>query len=289
MIDSLSANTALRLNVERLLGSNHLTVLLMTSHQQRMKEARMIKDYDYDTYQRTTRRRTSKKVESLTQRRAGKYQIHSFNKAKTKPIAYPGLTILASPFLIDEKNTGRLKHIQNSLQNNVLGFAPVAPSSFHMTIADLICGDNYVQLSKLPGNDDYFKRVVKELLKNASLRSKGDPVQACIVGIGSFPGVVIALVDFKTEDDYRKIIDLRNQIYKDQLRIDFGVKRKFPFQGHITLGYLETAPPKGLDNALSFIRSKEDFNDWEFEINKVGLYSFRNISEYRLESDPYAI
>jgi 2'-5' RNA ligase len=253
----------------------------------------MGKHLNYDSYQKEIREKAEQLVETLTKKPANRYRIHyrSDSKVQFEPRAYSGYTILARPYPIDFANRSKLEAIQRTLRDNVFGFAPVPSETFHMTIANLVSGNIYEAISETPNLEPTFRRTIETILDDILTPQEEIPLTSHIIGIGSFPGVVVALVDFKRENHYSRIEILRNHIYKNPFLTSSGVRHDRPFLGHITLGYLEAVPPTGLDNVVSNIRLQENFSsdDWAFEIREVALHSFRSMSEYQLAGPPHRI
>jgi 2'-5' RNA ligase len=241
----------------------------------------MCKDFNLEEYKVEVQRKISEKVEGLTQVASHKYKIlcENYSSAVIEPEPYPGYTVIAKPFPIDQANQQELERVQKSLFKSVSGFVPSPPDSFHLTVAELLSGQTFTALMKQPEWDAAFAGRVNDLLDRRAVQDSDMTIRGIIAGIGAFPGVVVAIVDFDSEIEYGRIIELRNTIYGDRALMSSSVKRSYPFLGHITLGYLESAPVRGLDEVLSVIRLKEPFG-WEFNINGVGLHHFSNLSTY---------
>ena len=240
-----------------------------------------VKDRSYPEYQDSLASSVGEPLSALTLQPSGRYRFHK--EAKTwKPITCRGITILAEPYPIGGSVVPALKTLQEKIQQLTPDFAPVPPETFHLTVADLIWGDKYTALIQSQGgeiqNTQMFQRV-DDILKGVDGRLLTQ--NATIVGVGGFPGAVVAFVNV---DDaaYRSIITFRDKIYSDLILAQYGVFRERPFLGHITLGYIEGVPPQGLDDALNDIRFTTDFTlpQWTFELSDVGIYRFSNMSEY---------
>jgi 2'-5' RNA ligase len=253
----------------------------------------MEKHLNYDTYRQRIREKAKQLVEPLMKKPANRYRIHyrDDTDVQFEPIAYAGYTLLARPYPINFVNGPRLEAIQHKLQDNIFGFAPVPSDSFHMTIANLVSGNTYEALSESQEWEYAFKKTIEAILNDNSRNQEETPLLGYIIGIGAFPGVIVLLVDFRSKSHYNRIERIREKIYNDPFLINNGVKCDRAFQGHITLGYLEAVPPKGLDNVVSHIRLGENFGSdgWIFEVKEVALHLFYNMSEYQLAGSPYRI
>jgi hypothetical protein len=92
---------------------------------------------------------------------------------------------------------------------------------------------------------------------------------------------VIAIVDFAQQSEYEQIIALRDALYGNTTLARLNVTRPpYPFQGHVTLGYILTPPTERLRQV---VESHRIFNGpYAFEIRGAGLYAFADMSVYTL-------
>ncbi len=102
-----------------------------------------------------------------------------------------------------------------------------------------------------------------------------------IIGLSTFPGCVIAIVDFAQQSEYEKIIALRDALYGHTKLARLHVTRPpYRFQGHVTLGYILTPPT---DRLRHVVERHRIFNrPYAFEIRGAGLYAFADMSVYTL-------
>ncbi len=241
----------------------------------------IVKDQPYQEYQYSLVASVGEPLSTLTSHPVGRYRFHEKEKI-WKPLSCHGITILAEPYAIGGNVVFALKTLQEKIQVLTHDFAPVPPETFHLTVADLIWGDKYAALIQSQGcemqNTQIFQRV-NAIFQGLEIRSLTQ--HATIVGVGGFPGAVVAFVNFE-EAVYNRIMTLRDKIYTDLILAQYGVFRERPFLGHITLGYIEGVPPHGLNDALNTIRFTTDFMlpQWTFELSGVGIYTFRSMSEY---------
>lgn len=237
----------------------------------------MTMDRQFAEYRQSVEQKLSERVEGITQRASGKYRFLATGddgRASVVPARYPGYTVLAQPYA-PSALVGALQPIVDEiLAAEIAGFAPVPRDTLHMTVADLVHGVDW----NVP--PDERKRELIWHARNALNRvaTDGLEITASIRGIGCAPSVVIAVVDFEKESDYAKLMDIRNAVYSGSDLAALGVERGSPFLGHVTLGYLESAPPLGLDEVIG--RINDQWVEVSYEINSAALYSFENMSGY---------
>jgi 2'-5' RNA ligase len=214
--------------------------------------------------------------EAVTTQTSHKYEVFYVNAEHMRVSAahYPGLTIIAEPYpLLEDNIRADLAVLQNKLIQ-VPGFVPVPASSFHMTIADLISGEAFD-----PTTSGAIRQEIEPILTRWNRDC--DVLHGHIIGLSTFPGCVIAIVDFTQQSAYERIIALRDALYVNTKLARLNITRPpYPFQGHVTLGYLLT-PPTG--RLRQVIESHRIFNrPYKFDIRGAGLYAFANMSAYML-------
>lgn len=191
-------------------------------------------------------------------------------EAKVSATSYPGLTVLAKPVPIEGITRTQLEDLQRQFAADN-GFIPVPQATLHMTIADLASGRTF-----RPDQVKQIQTAVQDVF--TGWNSNNEVIKGKVLGLSTFPGCVIAVVDFVNIHGYLHIIDLRERIYRHSTLAPF--QPTYSFQGHITLGYL-VDHPKQLE-AIVRNNSDPDGYGYEFEMKGAGLYSFENMSEYSL-------
>lgn len=241
------------------------------------KQKFVVNDYQFIRYQHVVRRKSLEEFDSSCVSPSDKYAVERTESGQEfyKAAPYSGYTVLADPFPSGEQKQ-KLQFITERLLSwKIDGFVPVPGSTYHITLADLIANEKYRKVIRA-GQLTQFCEVVCNILSPTGLNVTGR-----ICGVGWFPSVVIAIVDFVKEDDYRQIIGLRNKIYSDLELISFGVARTLPFIGHITLGYLTSPAPRTLNDALCEIRGELDNYALDYSFKQGVLYSFNDMSSYQ--------
>jgi 2'-5' RNA ligase len=191
-----------------------------------------------------------------------------------RPVPHPGCTVLATPYPVTSI-AAQLDSLQSGLGAEVHGFARVPSGTYHMTIANLLSGARYETALGEKTSWDSFDAEVKSIIG----KHRQHTIDAQIVGLGAFPGAIVAIVDFPSQQDYRKLVELRNDIYSDETVSNFGVPGQSSFLGHITLGYVESRATNGLDLALDKVREQMPVSI-PFVIAGAGLYRFSDMSQY---------
>ena len=234
----------------------------------------MAQDLGFSEYKDYIKKKCSEETAGFMKKPPGKYKCG-------KPEPYPGCTVLATPYPVTSLVT-QFSSLRRCL-SNVQGFTPVPPNTYHMTVADLLSDNRYSTASGNKPMMDAFFQTVKEIIARHRCRT----FDAQIVGIGAFPGVVVAFVDFTSEEDYSWIVRLRDAIFADPTVKNEGVERRFPFVGHLTLGYVESLVTNGFNadmnetrRAVNEMRQATPPVPMSFTIAGAALYSFPDMSRY---------
>lgn len=206
-----------------------------------------------------------------------KYAIEYIDRmtARILPQRYTELSVIAEPYPIQEEAVRNyLIATQNAAMKMIPGFVPVTAKSFHMTIAGIVAGAEWEEEK----GRQQVQRVVEECLKTWKANSRllaDSPLRGQVLGIGFLPGCVVAVVGFKNEEDYRRIVVLRELVYDECTSREIEWTR-YPFLGHITLGYLLVEQTE----TDSIVWSVEKPTDTDFIIESAGLYFFENVLSY---------
>jgi 2'-5' RNA ligase len=188
------------------------------------------------------------------------------------PADYPGCTVLATPYPLTMVQD--LIAAQNRLSTISPGFACVPENSLHITLTELLAGAAYQKLNPQQQLDliNRAQHIVGANPITAALRAR-------IIGLSSFPGVIVALVDFPDDASYAYIRHLRDQFYRDALLAEFGLREKRAFVCHVTLAYVEDPLPTAQElEAVAALHLKTSD---DFFLDGVGVFVFPNMSEFR--------
>src|SRR5207302_11397572 len=141
---------------------------------------------------------------------------------------------------------------------------------FHMTLADLVSGEVF---------DPTKSRAIRQEIAPILTRwnTECGVLHEHIIGLSTFPGCVIAIVDFAQQSEYEKIIALREALYGNTTLARLHVTRPpYRFQGHVTLGYILTPPTERLRHVVE--RHRMFNRPYAFAIRDAGLYAFADMS-----------
>ena len=236
------------------------------------------------------------RVASLTLPITYQNQLKNIQKSpkfqQKQPVPFPGYTVLTPPYQDDPRNESfyhQLTLTQQQLIEKIEPpfLIPVPPESFHLTLADLIWDDNYLNAAKADPNFD--QKLQKAMTDSFQIYEKSDVEkghsQWQILGLLVFPrALVVGLVPCD-ELSYNKVFQLRRSIYQNQELIGLGVQQQYHFTAHITLGYFDEIPQNLDKNSLESVILS--FNDQWIEqepqiltIKEVELRKFENMTQF---------
>jgi hypothetical protein len=212
------------------------------------------------------------------------------------PVKFPGYSIITPPWEEETNNQEfyeQLKSSQTKLSQNLDSrlFIPIPPSSFHITIADLIWEQSYLNsVSENPNFDAQLIAEIKLIFQNYqdSLRC-GNSLELELLGLSIFPRA-IAVCLAPTETSYQKIVDLRREIYQNEGIIKLGIEQQYNFVAHVTLGYFgeinENLNLENIQNILTSINDRWLENHPPiFKIHQVQLRKFEDMMSYQRQPD----
>ncbi|CCQ53672.1 MULTISPECIES: DUF1868 domain-containing protein [Crocosphaera] len=244
-----------------------------------------------ETYQMYVNR-----VASLTLPTSYQNQLKNIQKSpkfqQRQPVSFPGYTVLTPPYQDDTTNESfyeQLNLIQQQLIEKIAPnlLIPLPPESFHLTLADLIWEDNY--LNGIKSEQNFDEKLEKAITESFETYQKIDfekgESQWQILGLLVFPrALVVGLVPCN-ELSYDKIYQLRRTIYQNKQLIGLGIQQQYLLTAHVTLGYFDEIPDNLDRSSLESVILS--FNDqWiekEPQILKVAqgeLRKFENMTEF---------
>lgn len=227
-------------------------------------------------------------------------QLENIQKAtkfhNSQPVSFPGYSIISPPAEEDSNNREfyeQLANCQKKLSDNLDTefFITIPPSTFHLTIADLIWEKNY--LNSVAENPDFDQKLINEIAlifenyQNSSV--KNNYLELELLGLSVFPRAITVCLA-PTESSYQKVIELRRKIYQNRSIIKLGIEQQYNFIAHVTLGYFgEIKSDLNLNNIQNILTSIND--EWlENEppicsIKQVELRKFENMINYTREEN----
>jgi 2'-5' RNA ligase len=211
-----------------------------------------------------------------------------------EPVSFPGYTVITPPGQTDAKNAefyssmaSYTEQITAKLGSDL--FIPVAPSSFHLTLADVIWDSAYLHAHKDPEFDGRLQQQIKQSFQQCQAFSIGTPIRFQAIGLMVMTRAVAVALAATDEMGYHNILNLRRSIYQNAGLMQLGVEQQYYFTPHVTLGYFGDLA--GVDrDALS--HQLDDLNQpWigtaqqEFWVHQAELRKFSNMTTYDREAD----
>lgn len=186
---------------------------------------------------------------SVTHRQQVQHIQKSAKFDQTKAVFFPGYTLTAPPWADDTSNElvyQRLQITQENLEQNLGNnfFVPIPSSSFHVTFADLIWDNKFVdQQAKNPQFEEQICTRINQSFKLYQQEYPiAQPIRFQLLGLTLFTrGIVVCLAPAE-EKGYEQIRHLRRTIYQNLQLIELGIEQQYDFTAHITLGYFYENP-----------------------------------------------
>jgi hypothetical protein len=210
------------------------------------------------------------------------------------PVPFPGYTVVTPTGKEDHKNApfyDSLAAYQTKLSAR-LGqdlFIPVPPSSFHLTLADVIWDSNYTHSAETPGFDERLRHQIAQSFQNCQPFVTNQPIRFQVLGLMVMTRSIALSLAATDEMGYFNILNMRRSIYQNPGLIELGIEQQYYFTPHITLGYfgdLGEIDRGQLDTAL------EEMNEpWigtaeqEFWVNEAQVRKFSDMYNYDREPE----
>lgn len=210
-------------------------------------------------------------------------------------VPFPGYTVITPPWEEESKNIDFYKNLKDcqeqlvqQLEPNLL--VPVPPSSFHLTLADLIWDDAYRHGSENPEFDQLLRdRVAKSFEQSQPLVSGGNPIRWQLLGLIIMPRAIGVSMVPTDEQSYERIVKLRRAIYQNRDLFGLGIEQQYGFTAHITLGYFGEVSPnldrERLSNTFSEFNLRWLDQPQELWVHRAELRKFDDMTRYYREAD----
>ncbi len=251
-----------------------------------------------DTYQvylnRVVRQTLPEKYLSALQHIQESPKFKPDEAGNRKPVPFPGYSVITPPWKDDLKNAEFYQQI-HECQTQLLAQIPgnwlvaLPPDSFHLTLADLIWDDTYLQVICTPDLERQLRDRIADSFQQSSHLTKGDPIAWQVIGImvsNRSIGVLLVPVD---EHSYSQTVQLRRAIYQNQGLIALGIEQQYHFTAHITVAYFGKIPEDLERDRLSSIFTELNHqlmdNPQKLLVERAELRKFENMTEYRREQD----
>ncbi|MBE8968322.1 DUF1868 domain-containing protein [Nostocales cyanobacterium LEGE 12452] len=226
---------------------------------------------------------------------SSKFQPHS---GLRQAVSFPGYTLITPPAEEESPNSGFYAKLQTYQQEllqlpvNRNLIVPVPPASFHLTLADLIWDNAYLDAyEKNSKFDEELHFCLAEIFQQyQQLMTNGShPIKWQMLGLILMPRAIAVCLVPQDERCYEEIIQFRRTIYQNPKLIALGIEQHYHFTAHVTLAYFGEVSSDldraNFSNMLSELNEKWLFNLPEFLIDRVELRKFDNMTRYYREPD----
>ena len=170
-------------------------------------------------------------------------------QGKVEARSFPGYSVTTPPCEEDSNNEGFYYHLHQTQQRLLSQLPqdfllPVPPSSFHVTLADLIWGDQFkTVVEKNPKFETQLKQQIAISFKQYQQENPVyKPLQWQLLGLIIRPRAIVVGLLPKDEYSYQQIIQLRRAIYQNRDLLSLGLEQHYHFLAHVTLGYFGKVP-----------------------------------------------
>lgn len=226
---------------------------------------------------------------------SAKFQLQP--SGETKAVDFPGYTIITPPADETAPNFSfwsQLQLCQAQLLQLPLGsnfIVPTPPSSFHVTLADLIWENAYRDaIAKNPNFEQQLRSTFTKVFQQYQAKlTHTHPLRWQMLGLIVMPRAVGVCLIPQDEESYDRIVEFRRAIYQHPDIFALGIEQHYHFTAHATLGYFNSVTPDLDRDSLSSMFS--DLNQqWlelapEFVITRAELCKFDDMTRYYREPD----
>ncbi|WP_009631187.1 DUF1868 domain-containing protein [Synechocystis sp. PCC 7509] len=252
-------------------------------------------DDNYQTYlNRVAKLAMPENYKSLVQHIHSSPKFKSLPEGGRKAVSFAGYTIIAPPAEEDNQNIEFYQSL-NSFQKQLIELTPnnlivpVPPSSFHITLADLIWESAYhYAQEKVENFDEQLHKAIFKIFEQYQQSKIATPIEWQVLGVIVMPRAIGVSLVPKTESAYNQILNLRRAIYQSPDLTALGLEQHYHFTPHITLGYFGEVTPElerdRLCNTISQLNQQlSEFP--EFKISQAELRKFDDMTRYYRQSD----
>jgi hypothetical protein len=259
-------------------------------------------DDDYQTYlNRLARMTLPESYQSQAQHIHESYKYRAAPNGQRQPAPFPGYTIITPPSEDDTKNAefyASLQKYQSQLLDlsiNTELIVPLPPTSFHLTVADLIWDNAYIdECSRNPNYESDLQSCCARIFNTYERTAQTNhPIRFGVLGIMVMPRAIGICLAPSERSSYDQIINFRRTIYQNPQLISLGIEQNYHLTAHITLGYFGEVAPD-LDR-ISLTEKITNLNQkWlgefpEFTIHRAELRKFDDMTRYYRQPEWAAI
>jgi hypothetical protein len=221
------------------------------------------------------------------------------NSGLRQAASFPGYTLITPPAAEGESENSAFYAKLQTYQQELLQLPvnrnliiPVPPASFHVTLADLIWDNAYLDArEKNPKFDEELPSCLAEMFQQYQqlMTNRSHPIKWQMLGLILMPRAIAACLVPQNESCYEEIIKFRRTIYQNPKLIALGIEQHYHFTAHVTLAYFGEVSSDldrtSFSTQLSELNEKLLFNLPEVSINRVELRKFDNMTHYYREPD----
>lgn len=210
---------------------------------------------------------------------------------------FPGYTIITPPGDEDAAENHplltKLEHVQKQLVERLGAdvFALVPPSSFHITLADLIWDSAYRHhAAEDTAFESQLRDRIGQIFQECEPIHEGKPIPFQAIGLMVMTravGICLAPTD---EHSYERILKFRRALYQNRDLIGLGIEQQYYFTPHITLGYFGSAPTPEQRQIMgdAFVELNQQWLDHEpqlYQVTRAEVRKFDDMTRYYREPD----
>lgn len=213
-----------------------------------------------------------------------------------KATCFPGYSIITPPGkedLVNQNFYQQIAILQQQLTSSLEAklFVPLPQDSFHLTVADLIWENNYLQaIAENPEFESQLRKQVALSFQQYQNSTSKMSSQWQLWGVAIRPRAIMACLVPKDRESYRQVVELRSSLYQNPGLIGLGIEQHYDLTAHITLGYFDKIPTNFNPSQLCIILAQINDRLVEtepsiFDIERIELRKFDTMIDYYRESD----
>lgn len=209
---------------------------------------------------------------------------------------FPGYSVVTPPRKEDTQNASFYDNLEQC-QKQLLELldegmmVPMPAETFHITIADLIWENAFLDAAKEnPDFEPQLRSRMEESFLKCQPQLKQDPqIRWQILGIMVRSRAIAVCLLPRDEGSYEQILQIRRSIYQNSELIALGIEQQYNLTAHVTLGYFTKTPEK-LDGdrfaeGLSKINDQWLDSPQELWIDRLELRKFDDMTHFYRQPD----
>ncbi len=209
---------------------------------------------------------------------------------------FPGYTVITPPGQEDDEDNhplfASLEHLQKHL-TDALGtemFVALPPSSFHLTVADMIWAHAFEHASADAKFEPQLRDLMGRIFQECAPLQQGPQISLRVLGLMVMPRAIAACLVPTDEPSYDRLLKFRRTIYQNRELMGLGIEQQYYFTPHITLGYFGnvTHLPDRASAADAIIDLNHQWLDQDpqfFTVTRAELRKFDDMTRYYREPD----